>query len=126
VTFARPADACVVTPNGSCFTDGPSNYGNNERCTVTVLQPTFLTVYNLSIDAGFDYFSASLLGLSDTDDDRDDGYRNDEIAARSRRQVTRITTAAEFEGLMMIRGSTITWQSDFTDTSAGFTICVRN
>lgn len=43
VTASSPSSACLTTSSGRCFTDGSGNAGNNERCTITVLQSTRLT-----------------------------------------------------------------------------------
>eukprot|EP00035_Acanthoeca_spectabilis_P031174 m.12791 g.12791 ORF g.12791 m.12791 type:complete len:210 (-) comp4585_c0_seq1:1966-2595(-) len=32
-----PASTCYATSSGSCITDGPNSYGNNERCTVSLV-----------------------------------------------------------------------------------------
>jgi hypothetical protein len=36
---------CFTTNNGQCVTDGPGNYGNNERCTIEVLRDSVVGLY---------------------------------------------------------------------------------
>jgi hypothetical protein len=43
VMSSIPNMACVTSAGGACFTDGPGTTGNNERCTIRVLEATTLT-----------------------------------------------------------------------------------
>ena len=42
---------CELTPDGACVTDGPGDYGNNERCTVVAA--TSLYVYSTFFDTEY-------------------------------------------------------------------------
>jgi hypothetical protein len=54
---------CFVTASGSCVSNGPRPYGNNERCTVQVLQDGWLSVAKLDVESYYDYLSYSGSGL---------------------------------------------------------------
>lgn len=94
------ASTCYTTTSGSCFTDGPGNYGNNERCSITVQRRTGLAVQNGWVVPAGDYFF--LTGSA-----------------------TRYTTAASLNSLVLNAGDVINWYSSFTRTGAGYVICVR-
>lgn len=95
------ASTCYTTTSGTCFTDGPGNYGNNERCAISVLRTTGLRVVgSLSLQACCDYFF--LTGST-----------------------TRYTTATAINNLVLQSGDTLNWRSDFRTTTTGYTICVR-
>mmetsp|Transcript_28682 Transcript_28682/g.86098 ORF Transcript_28682/g.86098 Transcript_28682/m.86098 type:complete len:625 (+) Transcript_28682:328-2202(+) len=51
----RGADHCTVSDNGACVGDTEGSYGNNERCTVTVLRQSTLRVIDFSFETGFDF-----------------------------------------------------------------------
>lgn len=50
---------CYTTSSGACFTDGPGNYGNNERCTISVRRAGTLYVQGTLGIAPGDYFLVS-------------------------------------------------------------------
>lgn len=50
---------CYTTSSGSCFTDGPGNYGNNERCSILVRRAGVLAVQGTLGIATGDYFLVS-------------------------------------------------------------------
>jgi len=99
VSAASPSsDTCYTTENGACITDGPGDYGNGERCTITVLRSTRLVVQSLSVQAGNDYFRVNNTG-------------------------TRRDTANELTGLFLRAGSTLDWRTNGGNRQAGWVIC---
>ena len=46
---------CQVAEGGRCVTDGPGDYGNNERCTVGALRPLTVTAEQYEVETGWDY-----------------------------------------------------------------------
>jgi hypothetical protein len=103
---------CFTTLNGSCVTDGPGNYDNNERCTISVLQDSFLYVSgNFNVEGGtgcstggsncFDYLTIN----------------------GSYPAVPALITSAAFEGLFVFAGTTIGWVSDNSVLRDGWTLC---
>lgn len=92
---------CYTTTSGTCITDGPGNYSNNEFCTITVLRNGFLSVSGpLNLQINRDYFTFT-----------GDGTRRD--------------TFAELQGRVIGAGQNITWRSDATGVGSAFTLCVR-
>jgi hypothetical protein len=90
---------CFTTLNGSCITDGPGNYGNNERCTIEVLRSGYLTVQgSFTVEENYDYFT---------------------INASS----TRLDTAAALENIAIFEGTTISWLSDNSGIEDGWMLC---
>jgi hypothetical protein len=90
---------CYTTTSGTCFTDGPGDHGNNERCTINVLRNAFLaTVGTFDVEQNFDYFT---IGTS----------------------TTRLQTSAVINSTTVMAGSTLNWRSDGSVTNSGFTIC---
>jgi hypothetical protein len=103
---------CFTTLDESCVTDGPGNYGNNERCTISVLQDSFLYVSgNFNVEGGtgcstggsncFDYLTIN----------------------GSYPAVPALITSAAFEGLFVFAGTTIGWVSDNSILRDGWTLC---
>jgi hypothetical protein len=103
---------CFTTLNGSCVTDGPGNYGNNERCTISVLQDSFLYVSgNFNVEGGtgcstggsncFDYLTIN----------------------GSYPAVPALIISAAFQGLPVFAGTTIGWVSDDSVLRDGWTLC---
>ena len=97
---------CFTTLNGSCITDGPGNYGNNECCTIEVLRDTYLyvsgpfVIWSLLESKGADYFTV-----------------NDDL------KIDENGFGFDFENLYVTAGTTIRWSSDFLQTYAGWTLC---
>jgi hypothetical protein len=90
---------CYTTTSGTCFTDGPGNHGNNERCTINVLQNGVLTVPGtIALETFYDYFT---IGTS----------------------TPRLQTNAQINNLPVTAGTSIAWVSDASVNNAGFTIC---
>jgi hypothetical protein len=96
---------CFVTQSGGCITDGPNNnYGNNERCTISVLQDTYLTVSGTFSIQGcgnngcYDYFT-----INDS--------------------TTPLATASSLDGLFLPAGSTMRWRTNGNTVGAGWTLC---
>jgi hypothetical protein len=91
---------CFITAEG-CITDGPGNYGNNERCTIEVLRDVDLFLPpgdEFGIEGGFDGFD-QINGPFDAD------------------------RSSEIEGVTVQAGSTIVWSTDGSVERAGFTLC---
>ena len=90
---------CFTTLNGSCITDGPGNYGNNERCTIEVLRNSVVSVSGtFSVESYFDYFT---IGTSST----------------------RVYTASSLQDRVVLAGTTVRWLSDNSATRVGWTLC---
>lgn len=89
---------CYTTSSGNCFTDGPGNYGNNERCTINILQNGYLSVQNYASERNYDAFRLS--GSSAV-----------------------LDTIRELDGLAVTAGQTLSWATDGSVVAAGFTIC---
>jgi hypothetical protein len=89
---------CHLTNNGRCVTDGSYGYGNNERCTVTAVQSLFATASQYEVESCCDYVSLGSI---------------------------------RYQGIgplntHMMANSTLSWSSDGSTTSAGFTICATS
>ena len=50
---------CDIVDRGRCVTDGPGNYGNNERCEVEALRPLLLTAEQYQIENNYDYVTVA-------------------------------------------------------------------
>ena len=90
---------CQIDSRG-CATDGPGNYGNNQRCTIRVPSGGTLTATQFDVE-------------------RDDDY----VTIGS----TNYTATAGPDGVAVAAGSTFTWVSDRGRRSnyyAGWTICL--
>jgi len=90
---------CQVTTStgNTCVTDGYGNYGNNERCTIQVLQSGRLSTYgSFRTELGFDYVT---IGSTRYQGTRGPG------------------------NVYVSYGSTFTWRSDSSVTDSGWTIC---
>ena len=48
---------CEVSADGLCITDGPGNYGNDERCEVRAEGAMFLNVAAFNTESNFDYIT---------------------------------------------------------------------
>eukprot|EP00035_Acanthoeca_spectabilis_P014753 m.286473 g.286473 ORF g.286473 m.286473 type:complete len:2385 (+) comp16212_c0_seq1:103-7257(+) len=87
---------CIISSDGLCFSDGPGNHANNERCTISVLRNTTLRVESFVTETFYDYLTVAGTRYSGTSGPTD----------------VAVTTS-----------SAITWQSDFSIVRDGFTIC---
>jgi hypothetical protein len=93
---------CFTTTSGTCFTDGPGDHGNNERCTINVLQQSYLsTVGPMVLETCCDW-----LIVNGTN--------------------TRLQTSADINATRVTAGQQILWQSDASVTTDGFTVCVSD
>ena len=54
------------TVGTSCFTDGAGSYGNNERCSISVLHDTTLSSTSFSTEPNFDYLTVGGTRFSGT------------------------------------------------------------
>lgn len=91
--------ACYTTSSGTCFTDGPGNYGNSESCTFQVLRSARLAVVgtlSLAYPDGFRFQGSSTL---------------------------RYTTAS-LNNRLVLANSTFTFTSSSSTTRTGYLICV--
>jgi len=89
------ASYCQLNAN-NCVSDGTGNHGDNEACTINVLGAGKLTATDFNTESGYDYVT-----IGGTRYSGGTGPSNVAVAA----------------------GSTFTWRSDSSITSAGFTIC---
>ena len=89
--------------DGTCFTDGPGNYGRYERCSVVALQNVMVTASEYSVTVG-DYLTIYPVGGPST------GYRYQ-------------ASANAPNNVPLPAGSTITWQADRSGYAGGFTLC---
>ncbi|EOD12039.1 hypothetical protein EMIHUDRAFT_247589, partial [Emiliania huxleyi CCMP1516] len=88
----------ISSDGRSCVTDGPGNYGDNEECTVEVLQTGLLSATEFNTESGYDYITI-------------DSKRYQGAAGPSNLPVT--------------AGTRFTWQSDGGVTDMGWTICFQ-
>jgi hypothetical protein len=49
------AGPCESTNNGTCVTDGPGDYGNDERCSMRAEATVSLSASAFDTESGFDY-----------------------------------------------------------------------
>jgi hypothetical protein len=96
---------CFTTLNGSCFTDGAGDYGNNERCTVSVLQSGYLTVSGT--------FDVECVGSA--------GGCYDYFTINS--STTKLGASTSLEGVFLPAGTTVNWLSDGSTVRSGWTLC---
>lgn len=82
--------------SGACVTDGPGNYGNNEECTVEVLQTGLLSATEFYTESGYDYLTIG-------------GTRYQDTSGPSNLPVT--------------AGTPFSWRSDGSVTYPGWTVC---
>ena len=80
----------------SCVTDGDGNHGNNEACTVEVLQTGLLSATEFQTESGYDYLTIG-------------GTRYQGTSGPSNLPVT--------------AGTTFSWRSDYSVTYPGWTVC---
>ena len=98
--------SCFTVNNGTCITDGDGNYGNNERCTIEVLRPGFLTVNGSFNIEGCSSFSGNC-------------YDYFTINGSS----AELITSSSLEGVELTAGTTINWISDNSIIRSGWTLC---
>jgi hypothetical protein len=91
---------CTVASDATCFRSPnyPSNYGNNQQCTITVAahEEVTLSVTAFTTELGYDYLTVNGFRYSDTSGP---------------------------EGVHVAAGSTIDFMSDEIIPSSGFEIC---
>jgi hypothetical protein len=98
-TSAVPG-TCYTTTAGTCFTDGTGAHGNNERCTINVLQTSYLsTVGTVTLEPCCDWLQIN--GSTD-----------------------RLQTTAAISGTRVTGGQQILWRSDGSVVNDGFIVCV--
>ena len=78
------------------MTDGPGNYGNNERCEVRALQSLTLVATQYDQEDNYDYVTVN--GFQ---------YR----------------TTFPSQGVSVNNGARFVWRSDGSVTRAGYTLC---
>lgn len=95
-TITSGAEYCSITPDGSCITDGNNNYGNDERCSITVEQNGILSATLFETEGGYDHITI-------------DGSR---------------FSGSQFSPQNVFEGDSITWYSDSSITYSGFVLCL--
>ena len=100
IVSSSPPNACQLSANGACVTDGAGQHSTNERCTFRANQPLFASATQYSTERYYDYIT--MAGTA---------YR---YGGAGPRQV-RLNT-----------GDTFTWLSDGSVTYEGFTICAAS
>ena len=92
--------ACTVASDATCFhsPNYPSNYDNNQQCTITVAahEEVTLSVTAFTTELGYDYLTVNGFRYSDTSGP---------------------------EGVHVAAGSTIDFSSDHSVIRSGFEIC---
>jgi hypothetical protein len=91
-----PESGITSDPMGACVTDDLGPHGNNERCTIRALLPVTLSVPYFNTESGFDFVTVGGVPYSGTNGPA---------------------------GITIAAGSTMTWASDASVTTGGFTIC---
>ena len=100
---------CAVVGNGgapgSCITDGPGNYANDERCNFTVVRTVQLVVVSFDTEAGFDALTVNSHAYSGT----------------------MMYVSSSLNGVQVTAGSQITWISDYVNLGnilhSGYMVC---
>ena len=87
---------CQLTSNGACVSDGSSNYGNNERCTIRAGTSLSVTATYFDTESGFDRISIGS---------------------------TQWSGSSGPLSVLMNAGSVMTWYTDGSVARGGFTIC---
>eukprot|EP00036_Acanthoecidae_sp_10tr_P017367 CAMPEP_0206307582 /NCGR_PEP_ID=MMETSP0106_2-20121207/11408_1 /ASSEMBLY_ACC=CAM_ASM_000206 /TAXON_ID=81532 /ORGANISM="Acanthoeca-like sp., Strain 10tr" /LENGTH=479 /DNA_ID=CAMNT_0053738575 /DNA_START=320 /DNA_END=1756 /DNA_ORIENTATION=+ len=87
---------CITTQNATCVTDGPGDYGNNERCTIRVLKTIPLDVREWNTETTHDRLTIGGTSFSGSNTPN---------------------------GRVVTEGETLTWSTDGTVVQAGWTIC---
>jgi hypothetical protein len=92
--------ACTVASDATCFhsPNYPSNYGNNQQCTITVTAhaQVTLSVTAFTTESGYDFLTVN-------------GVRYDGTSGP--------------EGVQVAAGSTIFFTTDYSVVRSGFEIC---
>jgi hypothetical protein len=89
--------ACTGFPSVRILTATPPRCS----CTFSVVRSGYLVIRELAVEENFDYFQ-----IPATD-------------------ATKRDTANEINGINIVVGMVFTWQSDSSNTRAGYVICVR-
>ena len=90
-------DICEIVDDGRCVTDGPDEYGNNERCVVKALRPLFLTAEQYDVETGYDFVTV-------------DGAK---------------FTKSAPQAVYMNAGKIWVWKSDGFETREGYKLCAQ-
>jgi hypothetical protein len=93
------AGPCELTNDGTCVTDGPGEYGNDERCLMHAMMTVTLSASAFNTEHGFDYVTIGGTLYSGTSGPN---------------------------GVVMAAGETFTWFSDASNTRSGFVICASS
>jgi hypothetical protein len=96
--FTVTSGLCTLASDGSCFRSPnyPSNYNNNQQCSITVAAPVTLSVTTFSTEGGNDLLTVNGQEYSGTSGP---------------------------DGVEVTTGTTITFTSDRSGRRAGFEIC---
>jgi hypothetical protein len=100
MTVTAGASACQIDSNG-CATDGSGDYGNNERCTITVTTAGAVTATQYTVQTYY-------------------GYKYDYLTIAG----TQYRYSAPTNVAVSV-GDTISWYSGNSGNGAGFTLCPR-
>jgi len=98
--FTAVSGACTVVSDGTCFRSPnyPSNYDNNQRCTITVAahEQVMLSVVAFNTESGWDYLTVNGVRYMGTSGPH---------------------------GVSVAPGASITFYTDGSVTRSGFEIC---
>ena len=92
-------NSCSITNDGACWTDGPGDYSNNAFCVARAVEDVYVTARQYDVEALWDYVIV-------------DGLRyNQNTGPRGPQQQ------------FIKKGAVLAFNSDFSGTRSGFTIC---
>ena len=102
-TVTAGASWCLLVADaagnsGACVTDGPSTYGNNERCTIVAERDLYVSATEFATESCCDYLAVGSLN-------------------------SRYQGADGPYSVHMAAGTTMYWHSDNSITGQGFTVC---
>jgi hypothetical protein len=98
VLFVVDSGLCTVDSTGTCFRSPnyPSNYGDNQQCTITAHEAVTLSVTAFSTESCCDKLTVNGVQYSGTSGP---------------------------DGVQVVADSTITWTSDSFTSRTGFEVC---
>jgi hypothetical protein len=120
---------CAVISDGTCVTDGGNNYGNSERCTITADAALTLSVSTLWAHTAPALATASLCTRSDCRVCarlcvlQVSTFNTESCCDRITVGGTSYSGSSGPSGVSMSAGQTMSWYTDGSVTSSGFTIC---
>ena len=87
---------CEISNDGACISDGDGDYGNDESCEAEALSPVTIQAESFMTESGYDFVTVG-------------GVRYSGSVAPS--------------DVVMADGDLLSWSSDYSVTSGGFSIC---